>query len=210
MSCSRYLLENLRTPVYNCHKQAESDQRVRLKHTIPVQALGRHCTLSEVLEFLQGFNGKTLNDFSKVVVVIRNPFELEYSFYRHMQKSAVLEQNRNHAFLKHFANMDFKTFVERAGYHRRKHPQEKFFLLDDQVPEIVELIRFEELESDFPGAVAAYLKDGPVTPFPHANKTTYMSELQAELSPEVREMIYRKHKFMFDHGFYDVNYPACR
>jgi hypothetical protein len=208
MSCARYLLEHLHLPVYNCHKQAENELRryPELKHAIPLQGIGRHCTLIEALEFIQDFNGKTLFDFKKVIAVIRHPYTLEYSYYRHMQKPGVLQNNRTFPNQQKLATLDFQSFVAKADHHRFGHPQEKFFLVDGKIPKTVELIRFEELSAAFIPAVAPYVKEEEIPPFPEANRTQYLSNLEEHLSPEVRELIYQKHKYMFDSGLYYKKY----
>lgn len=204
MSCARYLMENLRRPIYNCHRTAENQlQSPKLKHAIPLQGIGRHCTLIEALAFIQNFNGKTLFDFQKVIAVIRNPYTLEYSYYRHMQKPEILEQNGNSPYFYELATSDFQTFIEKSDHHRKNHPQEKFFLVDGKIPEVVELIRFEELAAAFSMAAAPYLKNGEISPIRWAHRTRYLSVIEEHLSPEVKELIYQKHKYMFDSGLYD-------
>ncbi|MCX2975966.1 hypothetical protein [Candidatus Marimicrobium litorale] len=203
MSCSRYLLENLDRPVYNCHKAARDQLRApKLRHAIPMEGIGRHCTLIEAMDFIHRFNGKRLIDFERVVLVIRHPYSLEYSYFRHMQKPKILDKNRSHPFFAKLATLDFKTFIAKSNYHRRDHPQEKFFLVNNQIPDIVQLVRFEDLSTMFPRAVAPFTLQGQELPFPTANRTEYTSSIEEHLTEEVKELIYQKHKYMFDSGFY--------
>lgn len=203
MSCARYLLENLDRPVYNCHKTAKNQLKApKLRHAIPMEGIGRHCTLVEALEFIRRFNGKRLPDFERVISVIRHPYSLEYSYYRHIQKPEIQEENRNNPSFKNLATLDFKTFVEKSGYHRRGHPQEKFFHINNQIPDLVQLIRFEQLSTMFPRVVEPFTSQGQALALPAANQTTYTSGVDAHLTEEVKELIYQKHKYMFDSGLY--------
>ena len=185
MSCSDYLLHNLKPPVYNCHHNATADMK-RLKKTggiVPVPEIHRHCTLQEALDFIGQFNGKQLSDFTKVVAVIRHPYTLEYSFYKHLQKPPVRENRKDNKRLLELADGDFKTFVEKAQLHRKDHTQDTFFHVDNKIPSNLELVRFERLPVDFEKAVSPFLKRWGKCAFPHYNRTKYSSGINRELAP---------------------------
>jgi len=204
MSCTRYLLEHLELPVYNGSKSAEEFSNApKLKRATPLTDIHRHCTLAEALKFIRTFCGKTLGDFKKVIAVIRHPYTLEYSYYRHIQKPHILEKNRNNPYTAKLAKADFKTFINMSGYHRRNHPQESFFLLENQVPDSLELVRFEELSTTFPAVVAPFIHEQANRTFPGLNQTNYATDIEEHLSPEIKKLIYEKHKYMFDSGLYD-------
>lgn len=206
MSCSDYLLRNLRRPVFNCHRRAaEEVPHLHMEGIEAIVEIKRHCTLAESLAFISQFNGRTLSDFQRVVGVIRHPFTLEYSFYKHLQKPQVRERRKKNTELMRLADLDFKTFVKEAGYHRRNHPQEAFFSVDGEIPPQVELVKFEELSTAFPKAVAPFLLSETTAEFPHHNRTAYESSVVAQFTDEVRELLYRKHQFMFDRGFYSID-----
>ncbi|GJM40463.1 MAG: hypothetical protein DHS20C20_07450 [Ardenticatenaceae bacterium] len=205
MSCSHYLLQNLQRPVYNCHYEAKNEaKKLKLDGIIPMPDIFRHCTLAEALDYIKQLNGMQLNDFAKVVAVIRHPFTLEYSFYKHLQKPKVRERRKNKPRLLELADGDFKTFVAEAEYHRKGHTQDDFVRLGNEIPSSVELVKFEQLISAFPAAVSPFTKKTGLHPFPHHNRTDYHSEIHKELTSAVIEAIYQKHRFMFDSGLYSI------
>jgi hypothetical protein len=204
MSCSEYLLNNLQPPVYNCHADALKEVvPYNPDNVVPLTGIGRHSTLVEALEFIAGHNGKTLEDFQKVIAVVRHPYSIEYSYYQHLQKPHIKERRRKRSpQLIALAEGDFRMFVEQAGYHRDGVSQDSFFRVDGEIPERVELLKFEELSTSLPTAIANFRKPGAEHPFPHRNKSKYPTKLSKLLTPEVEELIYQKHKFMFDSGIY--------
>jgi hypothetical protein len=208
MSCSEYLLRNLRTPVFNCHEDAREDlERIGRKGVIPRADILRHSTLAESLEYISRFNGKSLADFAKIVVVIRHPYTLEYSLYKHLQKPAVIKRRKADRTDRDLAlaNGDFRIFVEKADYHRCGHSQDAFFRIQGDVPDSVELVRFEDLSTAFPRAVSRYLEHEATRSFPHHNRTEYECDVSCELTEEVKELIYEKHRYMFDSGLYSTD-----
>ena len=205
MSCADYLLHTLQPPVYHCnHEVFALTKYLKMDGIVPIPDIDRHCTLREALDFIGQFNGKQLRDFAKVVAVIRHPYTLEYSFYKHLQKPRVRERRKNETRLLELANGDFKTFVEKAEYHREGHTQDDFVRLGNEIPSCVELVRFEQLPVAFPEAVSRFIRKEGGYPFPHHNRTAYQSNICKELTDDVKELIYQKHKFMFDSGLYST------
>jgi hypothetical protein len=208
-SCAEYLIHNLRGPAYNCH--AEADLELAPLGIADMQPLTRfrrrHATLAEAGEYVREFDGRTLASFAKIVAAIRHPYTLEYSHYRYMQLPAVRERERHNPGLLERTSGDFRDFVARAGYHRANTRQEDYFLVDGAIPANVELVRYEELAEAFPRAVRDFLKPGAAFPFPHSNRTGYEGGVRAELSDEVEELVYRKHRYMFDSGLYERRLP---
>jgi len=204
MSCSNYLLHNLKPPVYNCHAEAEREKAVqKIEGILPRIDIDRHSSLSEALEYINQVTGKSLDDFQKVIAVIRHPYTLEYSYYMHLKKPQERERRKDKRLLA-LADGDFKDFVKHAGYHRKNMTQEKFLQVNDEIPACVKLIRFETLGEDFPAAVSSFLMKDADFPFPHDNSTTYQASFNELLTPEVKQLIYLKHQYMFDSGLYSL------
>lgn len=205
LSCSKYLLFNLKAQVYNCHKTAARDVPGKRAHEITaLDGIGRHSTLDEALAFISSYNGKKLSDFKKVIAVIRHPFTLEYSLYKHLQKPEVMKQRGNKIGYRDLVSGDFANFVHKSNYHRPNHPQESFFLLAGERCDSVELVKFEELAHSFPAAAAPYMRKGELDSFPYINRTAYQSDRGPELTDELKERIYQKHRYMFDSGLYHL------
>ena len=100
------------------------------------------------------------------------------------------------------AEGDFRLFAQHSGYHRENTPPEAFFTLNGTVPEQVELVHFEELETAFPKAIAPYRRDGAEYPFPHRNKSASRLTPEQLHSNELEEVIYQKYRYLFDSGLY--------
>lgn len=208
-SCTQFLLDHLKRPVYNCHKNAEGDPQLKGSSAgvIAVPHIPRHCTLKMALSEIYKLTAQTIGDFQKIFVVIRNPFELEYSYYSHLQKPGVVARvSKTRPRLVELAKSGFKDFVMHAGYHSF-YPQEGFFLVEGiQPPKNVDLIRFESLETSFPTAVGPYLQTKNPTFFPKLNRSSYTTDLRNLLTPDIQRLIIEKHKYMFELGYYDKAY----
>ena len=207
MSCSSYLLQNLRTPIYNCHAQsANENDSVSRSGITAITEGNRHCTLPVADQLIRRLTGTSIQDREKVLAVIRHPYTLEYSFYKHLQKPLVAQRRKKQsAKLVELAQGDFKTFVANPGYHRLGLRQEDYFLIDGKIPDNLELLRFEQLSHAFPEAVAKYTNEGAAGEFPWLNSSTKREELEALLDRETRTLIYNKHRYMFDQGYYSMD-----
>ena len=207
MSCARYLLENLHAPVFNCHEFAEQEMLNNpIDGVVPLADTHRHWSLQESLDYLKKSHNKNLSDFKKVLAVVRNPFSLEYSFYNHMKKPHVQKQ-RGPASQPIFnlADGDFTNFVRHAGYHAPGKTQDDFVRIDGEIPDLVELVRFESIDPDFINATRQYTKPASTGEFSKRNKTNYKQELAEYMSDELKDIVYKKHKYMFDSGMYSID-----
>jgi hypothetical protein len=173
-------------------------------NVIPVTTVNRHCTLAEALTFIKKYNGMVLGDFEKVITVIRNPYSLEYSYYQHLRKPHVKKRRRAEGkpHLIDLAEGSFRTFAKLSGYHREDTPQDGFFKIEGEIPEQVDLIRFEELSTAFPQTLKKYRKEGVEHPFPHRNKSSTRATAADFRADGVEEAVYKKYQFMFDSGLY--------
>ncbi|GAB5451925.1 MAG: hypothetical protein Hals2KO_22530 [Halioglobus sp.] len=203
MSCASYLLQSLKPPIYNCHAEAaEEGDTLARDGIIPLVTVNRHCTLRAANEHILRLTGRSALDRQKIIAVIRNPYELEYSFYRHLQKPEVIARRRAKApALLALAQGNFRDFALGAGYHRENLRQEDYFLLDDELPETLQIVRYENLESAFTAAVAPYLMEGVAVEFPRLNRSGEGGALASVLDTETRHIIYRKHRYVFDHFY---------
>ena len=207
ISCSQYLLKNLKPTVYNCHENAvESTRRLGIEGIVAMENTRRHWTLEQTVDFIQAFNGRRITDFKKVFAVVRHPFTLEYSFYGHMLKTEV-QQRRGEASARIFeyAREGFLSFVKNAGYHAPGKQQDDFIRLNGDIPDNVQLIKFERIADDLPVAARPYFRSGAEKPLEHVNRTSYSNSLTEELTDEIRELIYQKHRYMFDSGLYSMS-----
>ncbi|MBX2880558.1 MAG: sulfotransferase family 2 domain-containing protein [Granulosicoccus sp.] len=206
ISCSQYLLKNLRTTVYNCHENAvEATRLLNRPGVVARQDTSRHWNLAQSLDYIQKFNGKSLDDFSRVIAIIRHPVTLEYSFYQHMKKTEVQKKRgAASAQIFRYANEGFLNFVRHAGYHTPGMRQDDFVRIDGEIPPQVELIKFENLNTTLPELVAPYCRTDADRVVGHNNRTSYQASVEEELDDEILELIYHKHQYMFDSGLYSM------
>ncbi len=204
MSCSDYLHRVLRGPIYASPLPDSYVQSPSVAAKVePLDPIWRHCTLKEALRAIKELTGKEQGDFKKALMVIRHPYTLEYSLYKHFKKDKVREFHlKRDSSRTELSRLPFPEFIVEAGYHREHHPQEAFFLIDGVMPRFVELIRFEELAQGLAKAVEPFVEEGADCSFPHHNETRYSTDLESELTDEVKELIYQKHRYMFDSGLY--------
>lgn len=202
-SCSDFLIHNLRGPAWNCHADADLELApLGIADVSPRTDIKRHCTLEEAAAYVHAFDGRRLEDFERIVAVIRDPYTLEYSHYHYMKLPAVREREKGNPALLERTSGDLLDFVQRAGYHRKNTPQEGYFLVDGQLLPNVTLVRYERLAEDFPSIVAPFLKPDASFPFPHSNRTGYDSHVEQEMTAEIEALVYAKHRYMFDSGLY--------
>ena len=203
MSCSEYLLQNLKAPLFNCNRNSLNDSlRIKRVGIIPCQYIHRHCTLSEALTEIEKITDRRLTNFKKVVAVIRHPYFLEYSFYCHLKKPHVKKLRSRQAELLKLAQGTFKNFIIHGDYHRPNLKQEDYFMLEGTIPSCVELVKFEELNVAFPRAIQPFLQPNKSLSFPSLNQTKYQNYSHDIFTEEIKELIYNKHKWMFDSGLY--------
>lgn len=211
ISCSRYLLENLQRPVFNCHRTADSEANGldKTEGVVPLTNTHRHWSLEQSLKYIKNFNGKDLQDFSTVVAVVRNPVTLEFSFYNHMQKSHVRQQRGEAAqILFDLSDGPFSEFVRHSGYHTPGLSQDDYLRVDGNIPNNVHLVKFEKIEPEFVDAVTPYLRPGASKKFYRINTTDYgktRMKFSDCFDDNAREAIYEKHQYMFDSGLYSIN-----
>lgn len=202
-SASDYLLHNLQRPASNCHADADRELvGMGIADVTPRTDIKRHCTLTEARDYVAAIDGRTLQDFERIVTIIRHPYTLEYSHYHYMKRPEVREREKGNPALLERTSGDLRDFAARAGYHRRGTPQDGYFVVDGVIPPNVVLVRYEDLERAFPEAARGFLKSDAAYPFPHVNSTGYTGSVMDELTDEVEELIYQKHRYMFDSGLY--------
>jgi hypothetical protein len=92
VSCANYLTQTLKGPIYICRANPEGFCTARPEFDlVPVPGINLHCPLRAAESHLKRIAGIHLANLKKILVVIRHPLTLEYSFYQHLQKPHVRE-----------------------------------------------------------------------------------------------------------------------
>ena len=210
-SCSHYLLRCLRGPIHNCHAGAAKETaRIDRRCIHPHTDVNRHCSLRGAERHIRRLTGQSLAEKRLLLAVVRHPFALEYSFYMHLRKPNARKRRMQVAPEQvRLARGDFRSFVARAGYFREGMRQEDYFLLDGDIPANLKLLKFEDLPELVPRAVAPFAREDKIVEFPHRNRSAASEAgLHQLLDEETRELIRRKHSWLFERGYYSFDLPA--
>lgn len=201
-SAANYLCQTLTAPVYNVIPSRAHGKQIGHEETLQGQ---RHATLEEALGFLKK-RGRSLDSFTEVIAVIRNPYELEISLFNYYKRllenqPTILDgaPKRRDIILQD----DFDAFVKAKFYHRHNVHIRKYVSLEGKLPPSLRVIKFENLAEEFLEIGAKYGNANPE--FPHLNKTKKV-KLRDFIKKENEVIIYRKYSWVFDIG----NYPRLK
>ena len=193
MMMTEILLEKLPRPLYYTLPEGH------YKHPytdIEVLKGKRHEYLDEAVEMLKE-HGKTLADFKYILTVIRNPYDLVVSRFAYLQKGYKHDGGKTQQLA---MSGDFEEFARGSEYRGKNDPEIfRYYTLDGEMPPNMVILKYENLQEEF----RAFLKkfDIEVERMPMINKshhghyTEYMNEA-------VEQIIYDKHVWMFENGFY--------
>lgn len=198
-SLSVYLLQTLRRPVVyqSWHPRTEID------HDGVTFIQGNpHASLREAATLTRNF-GMDLSDFSVILVVLRNPYELEVSRYESFRQQshdpALLTRDHERA-----RKLDFpsyiKAFLAPKGIPRSRN-LEQMVSIDGKIPVNLRYIRYEHLvpETRMRLREAGIEADGD---FPWLNPSIH-APAESYYTPRAEELVYQAHRWMFDQGLYE-------
>jgi hypothetical protein len=158
----------------------------------------RHETLPEAPAALAA-SGRTLDRFKVIISTVRNPYDLEVSYFHHLKKAKAISWMTGLATDLALAG-DFLEFARRAPY-RDPLPREveDWYQVDGKMPENMRIVRFENLEVELLDIVT------PLFPIVHKlerRNVTLHPPYSEYLSPDTEAAIYRKYRWIFDSGLY--------
>ena len=212
-SCTDFLCQTLRPPIF-CF----SIKSMHAKHHFNARLLSgySHETLEEIYADsarIESETGISVTGIDNILAVIRHPYDLElsnYTFFRNGRNNVL----RGNAFqVPHIlekvelAQGSVCEFVERSGSFRddnngRGYRTEDYFRIGGEIPDNVTLLRFENLDEDFPLATEPFRADTKMG-FPHSNKSAPGEGVSMdELDGPTKAAIYNKHQWLFDEGYY--------
>jgi len=192
MSITRFMIDNMRGDVTISIPRGHSPGDPRIREIVGI----RHERLHEAQTLLATL-GRKLSDFELILSVMRNPYDLEVSYYFQKRKPLAWERGR----AKELAMTgNFLEFVRRAPFNGRLPVRiEEWYQIDGKAPPNLRALRFENIERELCEAV------GPLMPIEHklgVRNAADHAPFREFLSPEVEEAIYRKYQWLFDSGFY--------
>jgi hypothetical protein len=144
-----------------------------------------------------------LNDFKWIIVVVRDPIDLDYSYYKHLRNPRYirkLSQNKGNSERLAAAENDYDFFALQRFTHFRGELND-YFEIDGKIPENMKIVRFENLAEDIPEIVKPFTIKS--ISFPHRNKSPENIK-RPPLPPQAIESIKRKYHWIYEKGFYPV------
>jgi hypothetical protein len=212
MSITQWLVEHAKPGAVVTGPPSTAPQtmlgRVRRSAKTALQAMGlrpggrarrvegrRHATLTEAREDLAAF-GRRLEDFERIVAVMRNPYHLEISYYNHLRSGRAVTRS-GPAFSLAQAG-DFAGFAERAPFFGRLPARiEDWYAIDGNIPANLAMVRFEHLAAEIGAALG--MADRVSLPTLNASGQAPGRNF---LTAQSEAAVYRKFRWLFDRGFY--------
>jgi hypothetical protein len=206
MAVSEALWNTLSTPVFSSVPLGHWD---RILRPGVAQVLGlRHENIFEAAVILKPY-GRALADFKAILVVMRNPYDMEVSRYYHLRKPEAFETDEERRLAQ---SLSFEDFVLQSKF-RCPHPDDpqlefreaikNYYAFGATFLENLRILRYENLEEELNNELRA-IGYGPVT-LPRINVSDERQERdfrQVVKSAAVEDAIYKKYRWIFEHGFY--------
>ncbi len=193
MSVTKYLGKVLKPPVYYVVSKDEktdglSTDKIKYLHW------NRHGNLVEAQEFLLE-SGIKLSDFKLILIIVRNPFQMDLSFYKHLKTKRYYEtlaKNSLNEKLLNAALSDYKSFAKQPFTHYKGNLKD-YFEIEGKKPANLKVVKFETLSTEIPELIEPFsIKN---CPFPHENKSDPYKESNIELS--IQEILSIKRKYFW-------------
>ncbi len=192
MSMTTLLCQSLEGPinVTGPYEQQHSEGKVTY---IPGK---RHETLIDAASFLT-YRNMCLEQFEKIFVVMRNPYELELSRYAYLKKN--LPQDRGMA--QNIAlEGDFRNYLSKAPFFGMNPPRlDLYYHFNGAMPDNLVILRHERLLLDLELHLALYLEAGYALPRENQSKHKGVNEMY---DAEMEALCYDRHRWFFDKAFY--------
>jgi hypothetical protein len=153
----------------------------------------RHETLAQAIKVAEGL-GFGVDDFSLLLAVTRNPYDLEVSRYAYLRLGHPWDRGRPQEIA---LTGDFDRFCREAGYPwGHPTPIERWYTLDGHVPSNMRLLRFEHLDGDLAQALS------PISAMryrlKHRNATNHVA-WRSYINAENEAAIYEKFRWLFQY-----------
>lgn len=192
MSVTRFLIENIPGPftisLPKGHKSPSPD-------IDPIEGK-RHERLADAARLLAK-HGRTLDEFETILAVIRNPYDLEVSYYHYKRLGYKYDAGKAQNLA---LAGDFSAFARKAPYYGRLPARiHEWYEIDGACPPNLRILRFESLRSELLELVSRF---GPLKHDLGRENTTRHGPFEEYLNAETEQAIYEKYRWLFDKGFY--------
>lgn len=199
-SVSWLLCNTLKPPVFNVHEQNKKGANtVGSEFFIEGK---RHANLHEAKEMIENF-GMKLSDFKLILVMVRNPLDIELSHYKHLRKNKVIVRARDGEYnnLKNRikeARGSFEKFASSNVVHFTGTLKD-FYTINNKIPKNLTIVKMEEMDKVLPDLLQPFQIQTKL--LPHRNKSDEKFD-SSSLSQRALKNIYMKYKWIYDQGIY--------
>lgn len=192
MSLTHALLSSLKKPVYNIKPVGDKEDGQYGETVIDGM---RHENLYQANEFFDnnGFD-KTVDSFERIIVIVRNPYDLEVSRYSYLRNGYPWNKGRDAEIA---VKSNFREFALTAPVW---YDIKDYIIKDGMFLDNLRVVRFETFATEIKYLLKDYLENSLV--IKRINKSKRKKDFRLYMDAEVEESIYQKYKFLFDYGFY--------
>ena len=191
MSMTKLLADGLRGPIFITEPVDTQAQEKRIK----VVEGGRHATLMEA-EIVLNKKRKSLTDFEKVFVVMRNPYDLEVSRYFYLRKEFEVDRGKAQTIA---MESPFPEYLKTAPFFGQLPPRlDRYYHMNNYIPENLVILRFEDLAAQIGFYVQPYLDR---VQLPHLNASRHENFMDY-YDAEAEANCFERHAWFFEKGFY--------
>ena len=161
---------------------------------------GRHETLAQAVKILAAHE-RSLEDFERIAVISRSPYEIELSRYQHLRSPA----NRHDAGLARdiARTTTFSEFLETAPLFGHLPPRlDLYYRLSehDPIPANLRRLAFDSLVADFEEHFGRFLTRGPR--LGHVNASDRRIDLDMVYGTVEENICFERHRWIFDQGWF--------
>lgn len=156
----------------------------------------RHGYLVDAQSFLIS-RKRALEQFSLILAVTRNPYEMELSRYNYLRLGHSWDKGKAQKLALAGNFEEFAVNAPLFGWNPSKI--EYYYTIGGAKPVNMKIVRFENLSSDLDIALCDYIEN-PLS-IPHENKTK-KTDYKDQLNKKIEVAIYNKYKWVFDSGMY--------
>jgi len=205
-SVSWLLCNTLRPPLFNVFEFSNLSNPQAQGYEFILEGK-RHANLQEAKEML-GQHGMELTDFRLILVMVRDPIDIELSHYKHLRKDKVLKRATPDAPYRLMervvaARGSFSDFAMSSLTHYTGDLKD-FFTIDNQIPQNIKVVRMEDMQKVLPDLLKPFQKYHKL--LPHRNKSE--EQVGKELSVKILQNIYIKYQWIYDQGFYEMPFDS--
>jgi hypothetical protein len=159
----------------------------------------RHETLAEARAELAN-EGRRLEDFEKVFVVMRDPYTLEISRFNYLRLGHPWDVGKAQEVALHG---DFKRYLAEAPFFGYFPPQlDLYYHENGSTPANLVVLRYERLNEEVEKHIAPFCREGADVPLPRLNVTAKAC-FEDYYDAEAEELCFQRHRWFFDEGFYE-------